>query len=350
MGKIRGFEKEDLTEVAALRRRTFGRTEHETDAALQEYYERVFFHNPWRDDEIGSQVFEGDDGRIVGFVGVIPRPMVVRGDLVQAAVATELMVSPEARGLAAIQLLSRVYKGPQAFTLSDRANEQTRVLNESLKGAAPLWYSLYWTYPLKPLGHALPIRGWPRWLRGIARAAKPVTGVLDSLSTPALPDGSVEELSSRTVVDNLQKVAGSQSIYPHYDVPSFDWLLDRLAEKPGLGRLEKAQVLQSGEVTGWFIYFVRPGGQAEVVQLAATDKHHAPVFQHLLHHAWKRDAVSLSGRLDRPFVDVLTQHDCLFRLAEPWTVVHSLQPELTQVLQGGRALLSRLDGEWWLSA
>ena len=98
------------------------------------YFHRMFFANPWADARLPSWVaMEGV--RAVGFIGVMPRPMRLRGRPQQAAVVTQFMVEPEKRhGLTAAQLLRKALAGPQALTISDGANETSRKMWEALGG------------------------------------------------------------------------------------------------------------------------------------------------------------------------------------------------------------------------
>ena len=69
MGYVRAFTREDITEIVALRRRIFSRTERPADADLAAYIEAVFFDNPWHDETLPSLVYADASGRPIGFSG-----------------------------------------------------------------------------------------------------------------------------------------------------------------------------------------------------------------------------------------------------------------------------------------
>lgn len=42
------------------------------------YFPEVFLKHPWMDESIGSLVHQEEDGRITGFLGMVPRRMTMR--------------------------------------------------------------------------------------------------------------------------------------------------------------------------------------------------------------------------------------------------------------------------------
>src|SRR5580765_268047 len=93
MVQTRPFEERDLSEVTAL----------------FPGFREMFLGNPLADASLPSWVAR-DDGRIVGVVGVMPRPMRYRSKAVRAAVLTH-------RGSAAKELLHAALSGPQDLAL-----------------------------------------------------------------------------------------------------------------------------------------------------------------------------------------------------------------------------------------
>jgi hypothetical protein len=356
MGRIRAFRLDDIPDMVRLRRRIFRVTERPSDDSLAAYYQQVFFENPWRDDAIQSLLYENGRGQPSGFIGVIPRPMVFQGEPVRAAVGTEFMVDPGERGAAGIQLLERCLQGPQDLSIADRANDSARALWECLGGATALWYSLYWSLQLRPAGY-LVCRLESRVPRRVGLMLRPVAGVLDACarrvvrsgrSYRQVPAGIAEPLEVDTLVNELRRV-DRRRLLPGYDKESVRWLLERLEERVTCGTLERAQIRDPHEgVVGWFLYFLSPDRCADVVQLAAAARYRGQVFDHLLHHAWQRGAVHVSGRLDAPFIGSVLERGYTFRLARPWTMMHSRRPELMALFQGGGVFLSRMEAEWWM--
>src|SRR2546425_6425945 len=107
-GHIRPFVAEDIPRVARLHSMVFG-PRGRTDAAgldsYPAYFTRVFLDNPSRDVRLSSLVCEEGGGRIVGFLGVVPRGMSMNGQRLLAAISSQFVVDPAGQaGLGALAL------------------------------------------------------------------------------------------------------------------------------------------------------------------------------------------------------------------------------------------------------
>jgi GNAT superfamily N-acetyltransferase len=326
---------------------------------LAEYFERVFLSSPWVDKTLSSLVYEDEAGRLCGFQGVIPRPLVFQGERIRAATATQLMVAPGSRGRGvATRLLAELFEGPQDFTLMDASNDAARRLWERGGASTVTTASLFWAKPLRPMRYAIREGTWGPMLGRAMRAGRPVWGLVDRLLTcvsrgpfrQVPPQGVAGPLDARGLVEHLPAVASRYAVRPDYDEVSLTWLLDQLAEKRRLGALRKRLVRDtSGEAAGWYIYFLDPGDMAQVVQIAARPGQYPLVVAHLSYEAWQGGAVGLVGRLDSALVEALGGPCRFFRGDGSWMLVHSKRPALVRAVHEGYAFLTRLDGEWWLS-
>lgn len=72
-------------------------------------------------------------GRILGFLGVMPRPMLFNGQLIKAAPSSQFIVAPESRSVG-VMLLRAFFEGPQDLSLTDEANSISRKLWEKIGG------------------------------------------------------------------------------------------------------------------------------------------------------------------------------------------------------------------------
>src|SRR5262249_48630450 len=133
---------------------------------------------------------------------------------------------------------------------------------------------------------------------------------------------------------------------PVYDPSTLPWLLaqaERLSPRTVQRVLLKTS---SGEIAGWDLYFLNTAGASEVIQLHAQPGFAAQVLDHLVHHAWERDAAALTGRLLPDFLKPVSERLCIFQRRPRWMLVHARRPELLDAFKGGAAFFSRLDGEW----
>src|SRR5439155_25344477 len=105
---------------------------------------------------------------------------------------------------------------------------------------------------------------------------------------------------------------------------------------------------ESGGAIGWYLYYLKPGGECRLVQLAAGEGAAGVVLDHLFHDARRHGAAAVTGRMDPAHAQALCDHHCRFRLLGRGVLVHSRDPELLHAVQKGDAFLSRLEGEWWM--
>lgn len=329
-----------MPDLVALRRAVFRFSERPTDAELAPYLEQMFWANPWRDDELPSLVYEDGRGRVGGFLGVIPRPMVFRGEPLRAAVATQLMVAPEYRGLVGLRLVRAFRSGLQDVSLSDAANDAARRLWQSVGGVVAVAHSVEWERPLRP-----------RWVSALPRPLAAAVGkTLPNPSERARLDGcATGPLDAATMAAAAPQLLRDYTLRPRYEDGTFGWLLGQLAQKRQFGGLEGALVRMGHTVAGWFLYCLDGNGHGEVVQVVSRAADRSLVVAHLFDHARRRGARSLAGRLAPEFLPALAALRCRLRPGAPWVLVDAARPEVLLAIAHGAAFLSRLDAEWWLS-
>ena len=353
MEKLRTLTVDDLPRLANLRRRIFSHSAQASEAALADYYKLLFFENPWRDGRFPSFVQEAEDGSIVGFVGQIPRPMRLGTETLTAVTTTELMVNPEARGFVGPKLLRRVFDGPQDITFSDRSNEAARALFESLGGSAALWYSAYWTVSLD--GTALHFQTGSQQRPVVARIAGRLARMVEKISAKAVSAGdhsgvTVTPFTADVALSLLRALGARNTLVPEYSAASLDWLLDRLRRRNDAGSMRSGAVTQQGSVIGAFIYYARPDGEAEVVQLLALPGRERAVWQELKSHARAAGGAILRGRMERRFAQIMSEDGVPLTVGQPWTIVKAKRADVATQFLTGTALFTRLDAEWWIDS
>jgi hypothetical protein len=358
MGHVRAFASQDIPQVAELHRTVFGSTgPAATDTSYRQYFSSVFLDNPWCDEEIPSHVYEEGDGRISGFLGVMPRRMSMDGRPLRAAICSQFVVHPERRGLVGLRLLKAVFEGPQDVSISDEANDATRRIWEGRGGATAFLYSIRWLRPLRPGRLAASWLRQHKWLAPLAAAARAGGAVGEALGAgllctrfrPAEPDIEGDDLDEATLLSCLPEFAGDRLIRPAYDDPSLKWLLGRAASMTREGRLEGVAVKDDeGKLLGWYLHYAKAGGVNEVLQIAATRQTIGQVLGHLAYRAWQQGAIGLAGRVEPGFMDELLTGCFLSPGRGPWMLVHSKRASLLHAIQRGDTFLSRLDGEWCL--
>jgi len=357
MATIRVFAEDDVPDVAALFRRAFPYQRWSSQAACETYIREPIFNNPWCDFQLPSWVAE-EDGRICGFYGVMPRPMLLRGRPIRAAVGCHFMVDPDKRhSLTALQLAKACLSGPQDLTLADGANDLSRRLWAGTCGTASVLYSFNWIRPLRPARYMLSLLDERAMLPlPLTFAARPLAALADALATRLRPNRFYREtvelvedaLDPATMLAHLPDVMAGSALQPAYDARMLAWLLEQTGRKTRHGRL-RARAVRGGErrLIGWYLYHVQAGGVSEVVQIAALRGCFDRVLQRLLADAWRHGAVAVRGRLDPRFAKELSDRHCWFRMG-PNALIHSRRADIMDAIHQGDAFLSRLEGEWWL--
>jgi hypothetical protein len=354
---IREFEPDDIPQVVALRRRSFRKSEREADADMAAYFRLVFFENPWQPSVTRSLV-QVRAGVITGFLGLVPRPWTLNGRALRGATATELMVSREAGALAAMQLLRRAFDSDHDLLCSDVANLDSTRLWRRMGGMSSLCHSLIWIRPLQPVRHYTATIARNSALKHLRRAAFPLWRGMDALLQRfsanyhfRYPPIRQENLTPVLLAQGYSTLATEYGLQPVLDSRSAAWLLERLQERSRHGSMRQVGILdtQGASLLGWYIYYHSAGGSAEVVHMCARKDSRGVVIGSLLADAQAHGASVVTGRLAAPWADDLAAAGAGFYRSGPWTLIHSHDVAIRQAFLSGDAMVSRMDGEWWMT-
>jgi hypothetical protein len=359
MGTIRPCVTDDVAEVADLWARTFHLREPSMTDALAGYLQEIFFSNPWHSGNLPSLIHQDRSGRITGFLGVVPRRMRFRGQTIQVAVASQLMVDRnEPSAFTALEMLRRLFSGQQDLTFSDGANDLSQKLWEAAGGSMAIPFSLNWTRILRPAGYWAGQCRERKLFTPFVKVSGPIRKTLDAAAAripgspymfPGSPDSHVElEPSNETVLECLHSMTRGRELQPHYDLPSLGWLLDKAKQQKKHGQL-RASVVRNlkGEIVGSHFYYAKRGGVSQVLQVGGKDACFDDVLGSLFRDAWLQGATAISGQVDPRFARQLAKNHCGFT----WTggvLAHSRNRDIANAIHRGDAFLTRLDGEWWM--
>jgi hypothetical protein len=354
VSSIRPVAAEDLRQVASLFElvmRSGGRT---PPPRLAAYFERTLLDQPWADPEIPSLVYEGDDGRIVGFLGSHVRRLRFDGRPVRMACPGQLVSDPGHRHHAAGALLMRKFlSGAQDLTVAEGTTAVRRMF-EPLGGVALQSPSVNWSRLLSParaLGDELLARSRGRRWRA---AARPVFATADVAATRIFSALRVEEpptqgdpLTPEALIEHLPLIHHGRRVIPEYSEAFLRWLFAEMAFVRTRGTLVGRLVRDQDRVLGWYVTYMTPGGVGQVMQIAAADRDLDAVIHHLFHHAWRSGTIALEGRLEPALYEPLSGRRCLLRYGSR-VLAHCREPELLEAVMLGHAFLTRMDGEWWM--
>ena len=359
MGEIRRFEEEHIPEVAALELKVFHGRREKAGPALEQYFAEIFFRNPWRGYDLPSLVYL-HGGRIVAFVGVVPRPMKFNGREILVGVASQLIADTEAfRGFAGVDLAKHFLDGPQDLSFTDGATEAGCAVWTAMGAKVARLNSLEWLRVLRPARYfqgklsqhrkagvrvLAPVVFPACWLADAALSRLP----LHALSSP-VTELRGEPASAEELLRCMNEIGWRDALTPSYDPASFQWLLSQAASARNRGELRTVVVCdQGGARVGWYVYYAKRGGVFIVLQIGAATSRMEDVLLDLCRDAWAQGAVAVRGRVrPRHLLDFYRGH-CSFHYPGNGVLVHSRDPQLMACVLQGEAALTRLDGEWWM--
>ena len=364
---IRPMEGTDLDAVATLYERVMRSGGATASPELRAWFERVVFDHPWVDPEIPSLVAI-EDGDVTGFLASHARRLRIDRSPGRLACSGQLVVDPTARRHATGALLLRTYlDGPQDLTITDGATELIRAMWERLGGELAHPQCLEWLKPLRPGSLAAVLwaqqRGRSR-PAGLASAAGRAVDAAASLpparrlertvsggspSPTAHRAARAEPLTAEGLITELPAITTRLRMCPDYDAAFVGWLLHELAAVRARGELRARMVRDDdGRALGWFAYYLVPGGLSPAVSVAAGDEPSAgAVLDTLLDDARAGGAAGLRGRLEPLLVAPVAARGCFLRYVG-MALVHARDPGLVALATSRHALLTRLDGEWWM--
>jgi hypothetical protein len=356
MPGVRPLVRDDIPRLAQMHLKGFPGDRSED--AVAGFLAGIMFDHPWVDDRMPSLGYEDGAGKLIGCLGVMPRPMLMNERPLTAAISNNFIVDPDGQpGIAAFALM-RSLKSAGADLILGEANATARNICERLGWITVTERSQRWLRVLRPaaLGVGL-LEKWrlpstaARVLQGACRVPDTmlahVPGSPFRMQPPADED---EALDGRRLMELHARLGPRYSLRPRYDQASLTWLLDTLK------RTRREQILRGGVVSddegataGWYLYYSRPGGIGRVLQLGSDEGHHGRVLQHLFRDALNQDNHAVTGQTDPAWTDALRAASCFFREGNSWLIAHAPDPITRQSLSSQDAFMSRLETEAWIT-
>jgi hypothetical protein len=355
MNGTRPFVEADLSQVCQLYQKVFSPGGKVPSEEFAGYLAEVFLHNPWRSNDLSSLVYEEEDRRITGFLGLIPRRMIMKGRSITMAVGSQFMVDPDSRSsFAGVRLIKTLFAGSHDVAMTDGANAKARQVWEAFGGVTVPIYSIYWTRMLQPCFAAVNRLAERPGLGALATVA-PLGRMVDTavashmasyrLRKPTLH--SEEETDVGKICGYLAKLSAGASLRPEYDARSLGWLLRIASQKQRFGRLRN-EVLWSdeGDLVGWCQYYLNVGGVSQVLQIAARPNAVSNVLDHVFCSARRQGSTAIAGRIEPRFLHEFYHRNCRFSCGSAM-LVQAKDEGILRAICTGDAYLSRLEGEWW---
>jgi hypothetical protein len=359
---IRPFAEADIPHAADLYWYLLRNREGSAPPEVHASFRELYFDNPLADNASSpSLVYENNDGKIVGFLGVIVRKMTLKGEPLDVAFGGNLVVHPDARSsFAAVRMVSAYTSGQFKLCLADSANDLGRRLLDRMGFHTIPALNIHWARPLRPSHYAayMVSKSAGRLVQaGLKFAARPFCNLADGVAlklagspfhqTQSPLHGSPLEIE--TLLGCLSEFRKDYAMWAEYDARSLQWLFSFMERRPKRGDLRKILVRNDkGKIVGWYIYYVKAGAVGEVVQIGGDRKLTKEILDHLFSDALRQGVIALHGVVDLRRMPDFSDKGCLFTCRGGWGCAYSRSPEILDVLSRGDAFFTRLDGEWCL--
>lgn len=360
MSGIRPAVDADIPAVADMFQRILRKEKRPVPPALETYLGALFGDAARTDPELVSKVHLRDDGRVSGFLGVLPLPMEIAGRKIRAAVCGTFMVDAhEDDPFAGARLLRDVLSGPQDLSFSETSNDISTAMWRKMRARVMPDYSLEWLRVMRPASFMLEMAS----SRAAAlRFLKPVVAPFDGIlargketqswaayrpltdKADALAD---EDAAEEDLAKVILELLASFVLRPHWSEEALAAMLAHARRKANHGaRVQRIVRTRSGKPVGLFIYYGDPGRIGRVAQIMAVPGQEGAVIDRLLKHAHERRMVAMRGRTQPALLDAMIGRKFAFVHASS-TVVHCRDPELLQPFYTGTAFVNGLAGEGW---
>lgn len=352
---IRDCTSADVTSVARLFQKTFGRGGPIDPAILADSLRETFFDHPWRDPELASKVSVDARGNVTGFIGILPVRMMFDGRPLRAAHAGSLMVDdPGKDPLIGARLFRAYLSGPQDLSFSESSNAISRGMWERLGGSVVPAFSMDWLRVFRPAGAAIELaREW----YPVSGVLKPAAALADKMlrldrMTPfAIEPANLKLVDvnpdDATLAARIAQWSKHYGVAPHWSESDLHWFLARAGGKKRYGELV-CQLVETagGKPVGCALYYARPGGIAAVLQMLCAEGQAGQVCDALLKEAYERGCVAIRGRTTATFLPHLQKRNCLF-VSRSSLTFRTRDHALAAALSSGDALVTGLAGESW---
>ncbi|MEB2846983.1 hypothetical protein GAO09_16310 [Rhizobiales bacterium RZME27] len=360
MGQIRALAAADIPAVAGLFQKAFRRTDAAPSDAFVACLRTLYVDHPLVHDSLPSLVHESKAG-ISGFISRHRLPMQIGGRAVNGALFGTIMADKGAgHSLIGPKLLKAALAGPQDFSFADTTSDISRTLGQRL-GCTPLpSHSLNWlriirptqwladqvTQRFRPFGLLAPVAGAaddmlrrrihpnrPRWFaHGAQNAAKGA----------ATTDIGAEKFAALFLA-----LSRRFALQPRWDCEDITTLSRQAMEKRLFGTPHFGAVTdQHGTEIGCFLYHLKKGSTARVLQVLAAPGVEGVVLDALITNAADKGAAAVIGRTEAWLMEAMLGRRIGFTNTAS-SMVHSRDADILAAVTRGDVLLNGFVGEQW---
>ncbi|MBJ6132307.1 hypothetical protein JAU75_05640 [Ochrobactrum sp. Q0168] len=344
---------DDIPAVRDLFTQVFRPKSTSHSGCLDQYFRHVFFENPYYDADLCSIVHEDSKGEIDSTLCVLPIPYHVHGKIVMGRLLCAYMMRPDSSPRGAAELTLTFRSRANDFAFSDSAAPVSARHFSAVGGITLDTHGLAWTRIFRGASYVAQfvaerraaLRGWP--------AAK-VGQLLDALvPLPKLHKSTngkrtVREIDQSEAISLIRQFLPIYDAYPAWTEQDLQWVLNLASDNHAAGELRFCSISgKSGEPVGFFCYYARQNGMAEVLSVLALKNQEQAVVEVMLSHLQEAGHIAAQGRADPRFLGALSQQSVMFFRLKANVCVVTANPGVLNALDHNDIFIGGLAGESW---
>lgn len=290
---------------------------------------------------------------LTGFIGALPLRMAFVDTPLQAAICGPLMVEDHTEDpLAGARLLRAFLSGPQDLSLSETANETSRVMWSRLRGRILPGYSLEWLRILRPAAFAAEAASQRfRFLRYGKLLSGPFDAFAHRIMKTSIPEKPQGVNDCSIELDMLPPLIASclkgYELRPDWDPSTLNGVLATASTKSTYGTMHSRVVKsRTGVPLGAYLFHGDYGETVRVLQIIASKGQESTVLDSLLYYANSIGAVAVRARSQPQLLEAMMIRRGMF-FQRSSTVVHAGDPRVLEAFSKGDAFFNGLAGEGW---
>lgn len=344
---------DDIPAVRDLFTQVFRPEATSNDESFDRYFHQVFFENPYYNADLCSVVHEDSKGEIDSTLCVLPIPYHVRGKIVMGRLLCAYMMRPGSspRGAAELTLTFRARANDFAF--SDSAAPVSARHFSAVGGITLDTHGLAWTRIFRAASYVAQfvaerraaLRGWPA--AKVGQLLDPLVP-LPKLRTFTNGKLTVQDIEQSDAIGLIRHFLPTYDAYPAWTEQDLHWVLNLARDNRAAGALRSCSVSgTSGEPVGFFCYYARPNGIAEVLSILAPKNREQAVVEVMLSHLQEAGHIAAQGRADPHFLGALSQQSVMFFRLKANVCVVTANPDVLNALDHNDIFVGGLAGESW---
>ncbi|MFD1793159.1 hypothetical protein ACFSE0_16195 [Ochrobactrum teleogrylli] len=344
---------DDIPAVRDLFRQVFRPEATSNDESFDRYFQQVFFENPYYDADLCSIVHEDSKGEIDSTLCVLPIPYHVDGKIVMGRLLCAYMMRPGSSPRGAAELTLTLRSRPNDFSFSDSAAPVSTRHFSAVGGITLDTHGLAWTRIFRAASYVaqfvaerrVALRGWPA--AKVGQLLDPLVP-LPKLRTFTNGKLTVQDIEQSDAIGLIRHFLPTYDAYPAWTEQDLHWVLNLARDNRAAGALRSCSVSgTSGEPVGFFCYYARPNGIAEVLSILAPKNREQAVVEVMLSHLQEAGHIAAQGRADPHFLGALSQQSVMFFRLKANVCVVTANPDVLNALDHNDIFVGGLAGESW---